>query len=207
MKETIGMNYDQLYRRYHGKIAGYLSRIVGGAEAEDLVQEVFLKAGRKLDTLRDESRASSWIFKIALNTARDRMRQPAARKAARAATPSGSDPEEDPLVRLADTRARTAEQQVARSQMIECYLDFVRKLPRNYYDVYVLSELEELSDKAISRRLSLSLETVKIRLHRARTRLYEQLRSHCRCYYGENGELMGAPRPRPPTPSDSREAG
>jgi RNA polymerase sigma-70 factor (ECF subfamily) len=58
----------------------------------------------------------------------------------------------------------------------------------------VLSEFEELSDKAIARTLSLPVETVKIRLHRARTKLYEQLREHCRCYYNERGELMGRPK-------------
>ena len=64
-------------------------------------------------------------------------------------------------------------------------------LPKSYYDVYVLSEFEELPDKTISKRLSLPLETVKMRLHRARTKLYNELRSHCRCYYNERGELMG----------------
>ena len=46
----------------------------------------------------------------------------------------------------------------------------------------------------IARRLGLSLATVKIRLHRARARLYDELRRNCRCYVNERGELMGEPR-------------
>jgi RNA polymerase sigma-70 factor (ECF subfamily) len=78
--------------------------------------------------------------------------------------------------------------------MVACYLDYVKALPRNYYAVYVLSEFEDLSNEDIARRLSLSLGTVKIRLHRARARLYEELRRNCQCYYNGRGELMGEPK-------------
>lgn len=73
-------------------------------------------------------------------------------------------------------------------------LDYVKQLPPNYYVVYVLSEFEDLSNQDIARRLSLSLATVKIRLHRARAKLHEELRRNCRCYYNERGELMGEPK-------------
>jgi RNA polymerase sigma-70 factor (ECF subfamily) len=62
------------------------------------------------------------------------------------------------------------------------------------YDVYVLAEFDHLPIAEIARRLSLSLATVKIRLHRARTKLHEELRRHCRCYYNERGGLMGEPK-------------
>jgi RNA polymerase sigma-70 factor (ECF subfamily) len=54
----------------------------------------------------------------------------------------------------------------------------------------MLSEFEGLSDKEISKRLSLPLQTVKMGLHRARTRLYKELRTHCRCYSNKRGEMM-----------------
>ena len=60
--------------------------------------------------------------------------------------------------------------------------------------MYVLGEFEDLSNEEIARRLSLSLGTVKIRLHRARTRLNDELRRNCRCYYNERGGLMGEPK-------------
>ena len=189
------MTYEELYRNYYPRVTRYLAGMVGDADAEDLAQEVFLKVERKLGSLRDPSRASAWIFRIALNTARDRLRKPSVVHTVRA--PSASSANEtwkDPLETAADIRTRTAEEVLVRREMIRCFLDFVTKLPASYYQVYALSEFEELPDKMISRRLSLPLETVKMRLHRARTKLYEQLRANCRCYVNERGELMGRPK-------------
>jgi RNA polymerase sigma-70 factor (ECF subfamily) len=186
------MNYDDLYAKYYKRVCKYLSGIVGDAEAEDLAQEVFIKVGAHLGTLKDESKVSSWIFKIALNTARDRLRKPTtAAPACNRAASQKTEPIEEAAERLPDSRLRSAEESIARSEMVQCYLEFVKKLPRQYLDVYALSELEELPDKEISERLSLPLETVKMRLHRARAKLYDELRAHCHCYYSEHGELMG----------------
>ena len=80
--------------------------------------------------------------------------------------------------------------------MVACYLDYVKQLPPSYYAVYLLSEFEHLSNEEIARRLSLSLGTVKIRLHRGRAKLYEELRRNCQCYQNGRGELMGEPKRR-----------
>jgi RNA polymerase sigma-70 factor (ECF subfamily) len=80
--------------------------------------------------------------------------------------------------------------------MVACYLDFVDRLPSDHREVYVLSEFEGLSNADMARHLSLSVGTVKIRLHRARAVLNEELRRSCRCYYNERGELMAEPKPR-----------
>lgn len=185
------MDYADVFTQYHDRLLRYLSGIVGSSEAEDMVQEVFVKVGRKLADLKDPSKLSSWIFKIALNTARDRLRRRSVGDRIVLSDSCEAEPDEDRIANLADSRSRTAEEGAVRSEMIRCYLNFVRQLPKKYYDVYVLSELEELPDKAISEKLSLPLETVKMRLHRARAMLYQELRAHCRCYYNERGELMG----------------
>ena len=185
------MDYAGVFTQYHDRLLRYLSGIVGSSEAEDVVQEVFVKVGRKLADLKDSSKLSSWIFKIALNTARDRLRERSAGDRIVLHVSYEAEPDKDRIENVADSRSRTAEEGAVRNEMIRCYLDFVRQLPKKYYDVYVLSELEELPDKAISKKLSLPLETVKMRLHRARAMLYQELRAHCRCYYNERGEIMG----------------
>ena len=80
--------------------------------------------------------------------------------------------------------------------MVACYLDFVNQLPPDSRDVYILSEFEGLSDRDIARRLSLSVGAAKIRLHRARAKLNDELRRHCQCYHNERGELMAEPKRR-----------
>jgi len=149
---------------------------------------------RSLGDLEDRGKLASWIYAITLNTVRDVVRR-------RSAAPDGGSQaqkrtaeEGAALASVADTASRTPGESVVRSEMLACYLDYVRELPRDYFEVYVLSELEDLPNDAIARRLGVSLATVKIRLHRARAKLYEQLRRNCRCYVNPRGELMGEPR-------------
>jgi RNA polymerase sigma-70 factor (ECF subfamily) len=59
-------------------------------------------------------------------------------------------------------------------------VEFVKQLPPNYRTVVVLSELEQMPNQEIAAILGLSLEAVKIRLHRGRTRLMQELKAHCK---------------------------
>jgi RNA polymerase sigma-70 factor, ECF subfamily len=192
------MNYEELHQRYYRMILRYLSTIVGQTDAEDVAQEVFAKASIKLSSLKDPSKVSPWLFKIALNRARDTLRQRSSRKQSYTGLQSpcssslrNSENRPDPLGQVPDTRSLTPDEHLQYSEMVECYLDFVRQLPKAYFEIYALREFEQLEDAAISTRLHLPLGTVKMRLHRARARLYETLRDHCRCYTNTRGELMG----------------
>ena len=185
----------EVYEAYHRRVVAYATKLLGVDEAEDIAQETFVKVGRSLGTLSDPTKLTSWIYAITLNTVRDHARK---RAAARAFVSSPGDvgeteEPEDPLAQIRDSRSHSPEQAAIRAEMVACYLDHVRRLPRRYYVVYAQSELEELSNQEIADRLSISLGTVKIRLHRARALLHGELRRHCRCYRNERGELMGEP--------------
>jgi len=64
-----------VYETYHGRVRAWIAKLVGGDEADDLTQEVFIKVSRSLDTLEDPAKLSSWIFAIASNTVRDSLRR------------------------------------------------------------------------------------------------------------------------------------
>lgn len=199
MGEELLTDLSRIYDAYHAKVVAYAAHLLGRDEADDVAQEVFVKIGRSLDTLSDASKLTSWIYAITLNTVRDRARHLSSRPdrvAAHAGRPPEDGDAELPLSRIEDTVSRSPEEAVARREMVACYLDYVKQLPEAYYEAYVLREFEDLSNEEIARRLSLSVGTVKIRLHRARARLHEVLRSNCRCYQNERGELMGEPKPR-----------
>jgi RNA polymerase sigma-70 factor (ECF subfamily) len=192
---------DWIYERYHAKVVAYAAKLLGRDDAEDVAHDVFVKVKRALPTLADASRLTSWVYAIAANTVRDAARARARHRARLPGAHGSSDDVKDPLDQVADTASRGAEQAIARNEMVACYLSFVERLPPNYYDVYVMSELEELPVAEIARRLSISVGAAKIRLHRARSRLFDELRRECRCYYDEHGDLMGAPKgagPRKP---------
>jgi RNA polymerase sigma-70 factor (ECF subfamily) len=181
------LDFGSVHDAYRAKVRGCAAKLVGPDAADDVAQEVFLKVSRALDTLEDPARLSSWIYAITLNTVRDAARARASRPA-----PAPGDPEAV-LGRVTDT-ARNPEQAVARSEMVACYVDYVKRLPPDSYDVYVLAEFEHLTSAEIAHRLAVPLATVKMRLHRARARLHEELRRNCRCYYNERGELMAEPK-------------
>lgn len=201
MTQEPVLELARIYDAYHGKVVAYAAQLLGRDEAEDVAQEVFVKVGRALGTLADASKLTAWIYAITLNTVRDTARRrrssPEGTSVSLGPAAEGADGEPS-LARLPDTRSRTPEETVARNEMVACYLDYVKQLPPRYYAVLVLSEFEHLSNEEIARRLSLSLGTVKIRLHRARAKLHEELRQNCFCYHNERGEPMGGLKKRQP---------
>lgn len=196
MRASSPPELAEIYEKYHRKVVAYAAKLLGPNRAEDIAQEVFVKVGRSLRTLSDRTRVTSWIYAITLNTVRDHARKhgPDADRVEPSHCDAATDAEAgDHLSEVRDTTSRSPEQAAIRNEMIACYLDYVRRLPRHYYRVYALSEFEDLSNQEIADRLSLSLGAVKIRLHRARSLLYGELRRNCRCYQNERGELMGEP--------------
>ncbi len=165
------LDFDQIHAEFRPKIQRYLTRLVGSADADDLTQEVMFKVGRSLHTFRGDSRLSTWVYRIATNAALDRLRAPALQHSAE---PLPGDDE-----RVPDT-APSLEEQVFRRERYECYCDLLQQLPLNYRAVVALAELEELAAAEIADILGLSLDVVKIRLHRGRARLLQVLRDHCR---------------------------
>jgi RNA polymerase sigma-70 factor, ECF subfamily len=196
MSEEPATDLSQIYEAYHGRVTAYAAKLLGRSQADDIAQDVFIKVGRSLHTLDDRSKLASWIYAITLNTVRDaaRRRSSSPDRSVSACPRAAEGEEEERLANVPDAASHTPEEAATRNEMIACYLDYVRELPRDHYVVYALSEFEELSNEAIARRLSVSLGTVKIRLHRARAKLYEQLRQNCRCYHNARGELMGEPK-------------
>lgn len=182
-------DFSTIYKEYYPKIVGYLRRLVGEADAEDVAQETFAKASKALVGFRGEASLSTWIYRIATNAAMDHLRKPASRQTAN--IPGGvphddSSDGEDPIP---DSGTPVLDTLLIRKDMNECIRSIVDSLPENYRTVLVLSELEGLTNAEIAEVLGISLDTVKIRLHRARTRLRKELEAKCNFYRDERNEL------------------
>lgn len=173
------LDFQQIHETFRPKIHRYLSRLAGEDDAEDLTQEVFVKVSRALGTFRGESQLSTWIYRIATNTAIDKMRTSAFQQNAQAGSLDELDETEDQAA-WTEEELPSLEQQLMQREMYECFGDFVGNLPANYRTIVVLSELEELTNNEIAEILGQSLDTVKIRLHRGRTRLFKELQAFCR---------------------------
>ena len=184
-------NFQKIYEDFRPKIIRYLTRMVGGREAEDLTQEVFTKIGQALKTFRGDAQLSTWIYQITTHVALDRIRQlSSARHGAEKGLPleAIAESEKDKDIWTGEQTTST-EQRVIRKEMNGCIREIVERLPENYRAVIVLSELGELKDSEIADILGLSLHTVKIRLHRARAKLKKELTTACLFYRDDRNEL------------------
>jgi RNA polymerase sigma-70 factor, ECF subfamily len=180
--------FDEVYTEFQPKIQRFLCRLVGPDEAEDLTQEVFLKISQALPEFRGDSTLSTWVYRIASNSALDRLRGRASRRFLEVPLTS----EERPTDRSPD-----GEHCVFRQEMRECLDRFIEKLPPNYRSAFVLSEYEELTNPEIAAALGISLDAVKIRMHRARQLLQVELRGRCRFSRDARNELVCEPKSSP----------
>ncbi len=180
--------FEAIFDAYYPRILRYLSRIVGPDDAEDLSQEVFDKISRGLNKFQGRSSLSTWIYRIATNTAIDRSRASAYKYLG-----SHDAFEDETHHNSLDTPAApvspVTDQLVIRKEMSDCVNEFIDNLPPDYRTVIVLSELEGFANKEIAKILNISLDNVKIRLHRARTKLKQALQEGCDFYYTESNTL------------------
>ena len=187
-------NFEQIYADYRPKVQRYLARMVGELEAEDLTQEVFMRINQALPSFRGESRLSTWIYRIATHAALDRLRSPHYQAADLDFSPArqAANGEAD----LPDCNAWTGEPtplvepQVYRKEMNACIQDTIRQLPEIYRTALVLSEIENLSNAEIAEVLGITLEAVKMRLHRARELIRKELFENCPAYWVVDNEFI-----------------
>ncbi len=157
-----GTAFDELVSRYGVRLFRFAYRMLRDrAEAEDAVQETFVRAYRALPAYRPDGFFSSWIYRIALNECRRRMR------GRRPTVP----------LDLAVTAASTADPQqaVMAQERYRQLRDAVEALPEHYRLVMWLFYFDEMSVEQISKALSVSVSAVKVRLHRGRERLATRL--------------------------------
>jgi RNA polymerase sigma-70 factor (ECF subfamily) len=179
-------DFADIYQEFQPKIQRYLSNLVDEAEAPDLTQTVFLKVSRSLDSFRGESSLATWIYRIATNTAYDH----AASSLARQKNAEQLFPDDGSVDDLPDSGFPGTDREYIRREMNACIRGVVDQLPGNYRTVLLLSEFEELTNTEIAAILDISLDTVKIRLHRGRTALRKAMECQCSFYHDERSELM-----------------
>jgi RNA polymerase sigma-70 factor (ECF subfamily) len=158
--------FSEIFREYHLRILQYLTRMVGPDDAEDLSQEVFDKIHKGLSSFQGRSKLSTWIYRIATNTAIDRSRSPASKYEKLHHCLDDEKTHESSGATAAQDLPNT-DQLVIRKEMRDCINEFIDKLPPDYKTVIVLGELEGFTNKEIAEILNISLANVKIRLHRA----------------------------------------
>lgn len=158
--------FDLLVKKYQHKIIGLISRYVHDhAEVQDVAQEAFIKAYKALDKFRNESAFYTWMYRIAINTAKNHL-------VARGRRPPGSDLDvSDAEVldvggRLSDIE--TPEASIARDQLEKVVFDVIDNLPEDLRTAITLREMDGLAYEDIANVMQCPVGTVRSRIFRAR---------------------------------------
>ncbi len=168
-----GTAFRELLERYKRRAFGVALGIVGDPdEAEDVVQEAFVKAYYKLPDFRFGSNFYTWFYRLLVNQAIDRWRKAARRSAVpfEDARVPGETAESE-----AAGRPKTPEELAGNRQLAEGIARAIAALPEYHRAVILLREVEGMTYEEIARVLGCSVGTVMSRLHYARARLKEAL--------------------------------
>jgi len=166
--------YNQLMTRYSPKIYRLAKHITQHEEdAEDVLQETFLKAFEHLGDFQGQSKFYTWIVRIAVNESLMKLRK---RKSDRTVPlDEPLDTGEDTVVREIAVWDENPEQKYSREELGQILDEAVQALKPVFRTVFVLRDIEELSTEETAEALGISIPAVKSRLLRARLQLREKL--------------------------------
>jgi RNA polymerase sigma-70 factor (ECF subfamily) len=166
--------FSELLRRYEGKIFRLALHITQNREdAEDVLQEAFLKAYEHLDQFQGQSKFYTWVVRIAVNQALMKLRK---RKSDRSVSLDDTiDTGEDTVAREIAAWDENPEQRYSREEINEILGTAIDGLQPIYRAVFVLRDVDGLSTEEAAEALDLSVPAVKSRLLRARLQLRDKL--------------------------------
>jgi RNA polymerase sigma-70 factor, ECF subfamily len=165
--------FRRMVERYQRPVLSVISRMVGDpALAEDLAQEVFVKAYRKLKTFDRQRKLSSWLFKIAHNATLDHLRRFRPETVTLEATSADGG---DSWEVLGADEAQGPERRAESSQTMARLEAALRRLGPSYREILLLRFREGLAYHEIAEVTGMAMGTVKVQLHRARKRLAAEM--------------------------------
>jgi RNA polymerase sigma-70 factor (ECF subfamily) len=183
------IQFTDFFNTYQKPIYNYVLRMVRNQDtAEELTQEIFIKTYKNLSSFRGDSKLSTWIYGIATNTCLDHFRSSDFKKGQKTGGIELNVLSEETNIESIQ-KILSIEEDLIKSEMAECIRDYIENLSADYRTVLILHDLEGFKNREIAKLLGCTLDTVKIRLHRARKKLQSVLASNCNFYRDENNVL------------------
>ena len=159
--------FEELYRAHAGRLYSLACRMLGNpADAEDLLQEIFLSAYRKLDSFRGDAALGTWLYRLATNQILDHVRSRAAR------TSQLTDAIDDASTLPDASGHRLADRAIERIDLERA----MSQLPEGCRAAFVLHDVEGLEHGEVAEILGIAEGTSKSQVHKARLRLRAELR-------------------------------
>jgi RNA polymerase sigma-70 factor (ECF subfamily) len=187
------MSTEQLWTDASGALRGFIrARVSDDATADDLLQEVFMRAHERRDQLRDQELLVAWLYRIARNAIVDhyRRRRDDGAQAERLLHEMGYE-------EGSETEALSDEQRRASALLLGAWARArIDGLPEPYREALVLTEVEGLSQRDAADRAGVAYSTMKSRVQRGRDRLHSEILACCAVELDSRGGVIGV-EPRP----------
>jgi RNA polymerase sigma-70 factor (ECF subfamily) len=170
---------EQVFLRYAPRVYTLARRMLGNdADAEDVTQDVLLQVVRKLKTFRGDAEFTTWLHRVTVNAALAHRKKRARREDHEVPDPLAHFQDNGHARRPVRPWAIAPEQQVLDRETHQLIEKAIAGLPEIYRDVYVLADVEGLSNAEVADMLNLSVAAVKSRLHRGRLLMRNALAPH-----------------------------
>jgi RNA polymerase sigma-70 factor, ECF subfamily len=164
--------FEEFVRRFERRVRGLLARILDDQrDVEEAAQDTFVQAWRHLDRFRGDAAPFTWLYRIAVNEALQRMRRRELPTVSVDQVP-GLDLEVEPGP---TRRAPAADVEAENRELLAFLAERVRALPPEFRAPLVLRDIEGLSNREVAEVLGLSLAAAKSRIHRARMAIRREL--------------------------------
>jgi RNA polymerase sigma-70 factor, ECF subfamily len=161
--------FEELYRQHAGRLYGLVFRMAGSAQdAEDLLQEVFLQAHRKLASFRGDSTLATWLYRLGMNHCLDYLRGRQARMG-RATDSLDEEGMQEPVAPAPVVPAAVSRLDLERA---------IARLPEGCRAAFLLHDVEGFEHNEVARILGVSEGTSKSQVHKARMKLRAMLSPH-----------------------------
>lgn len=173
---------EQTWQTYHAGLRNFIrSRVGDDSVVDDILQDVFMRIHSHINSLKDSSKIKSWIYQITRNAIIDYYR---------AYNKLDQIPEGLPAPEI-----DVSDQ--ARHDIESCILPMIQRLPDNYRQALMLSEIEGLGQKQLAEKLEISVSGAKSRVQRGRAMVKDMLSACCRFELDRRGSMVDYEAKRP----------
>ena len=170
--------FEALVRRYKDRVYNVAYRFLGNHEdAQDVAQEVFVRAYRGIDGFKGDSKVYTWLYSIAGNLARNKLRDSKRKGRNKGTSLEALEIQAPGTAQALATARETPEETARRHETEEALQECLEELPEHYRIVFVLRTFEQLSYDEIADSVGCPKGTVKSRLNHARKFLHESLKA------------------------------
>lgn len=174
------MEVTNIHQQFHDSLQRYILSKVGKKEdAEDILQEVFIKISLKMDTISKQEKIQNWIFTIARNAVIDHYRKNSGKQ----------------NLSYTDTLSEDFEHENdpdATKGLESCLESFIEKLPEEYRDIIIDSELKNIRQKELALKYNMAYPSLRSRVQRGRERLKKMFVSCCVIELDKRGNVLDA---------------